>query len=256
MKPPAFDVNQSRGAQNVSGVVHMQFNFKRYEKKYLVTHKQAAAVTAALLKHMTLDEYGTYWVQNIYMDTDNWDVINKSLEKPLYKEKMRLRCYGIPDETSNIFLELKKKFAGVVYKRRMAFSLEALKHPLREVLSKEDQQIAKELDFYLKGNPVDEKMFIAFRRTAYTGVENPGLRVTFDNDVRYRCCNLDFTSPEHGRQVLHENYQLMEIKTPISIPLWLSRALSENGIYRTSYSKYGTCFTDYCAQKGDVKLYA
>jgi len=233
----------------------MQFNFKRYEKKYLITNQQAASVTAALLKHMTPDQYGTYWVQNLYFDTESWDVIRKSMERPLYKEKMRLRCYGIPDATGNMFLELKKKYAGVVYKRRIALSIPAMAQPLRDVLKPNDAQIARELDFYLQSNPVSSKMFVAFRRTAYTGVGEEWLRVTFDTDIRYRRENLDFSNPSFGQAVLRAGYQLMEIKTQTSIPLWLSRVLSENAIYGTSYSKYGTCFTDYCIQqeKGDVK---
>ena len=233
----------------------MQFIFKRYEKKYLVTHAQAAAVTAALNKHMIPDEYGTYWVQNLYFDTDNWEVIRKSMERPLYKEKLRLRCYGVPDKSSNVFLELKKKYAGVVYKRRIVLPLSALEQPLKKVLATEHQQIARELDFYLQANPVTEMMYIAFKRTAFTGIKDTGLRITFDNDIRYRRDKLDFDHPEFGQPILQNGYQLMEIKTHTSIPLWLSRVCSENNIFRTSYSKYGTCFTDYC-EKGNVKLYA
>ena len=233
----------------------MQLNFKRYEKKYLVTNKQAANVTTALLNHMTPDEYGTYWVQNLYFDTDNWDVIRKSMERPLYKEKLRLRCYGMPDESGHMFLELKKKYTGVVYKRRIALPIPALSQPLRDVLEPNNAQIARELDFYLQSNPVMSKMFISFRRTAYAGIGDEWLRVTFDTDIRYRSEKLDFSNPTFGQAVLQSGYQLMEIKTQTSIPLWLSRALSENSIFRTSYSKYGTCFTDYCIQqeKGDVK---
>jgi len=234
----------------------MQFTFKRYEHKYFVTHAQAEAVTAALLEYMEPDRYGTYWVQNLYYDTANWDVISKSMDKPLYKEKLRMRCYGIPDETSNIFLELKKKFRGEVSKRRVALPISTLSQPLGEVLVSEDRQIARELAFYIKSNPVEEKMHISFLRTAYSGIEDESLRVTFDNDIRYRLENMDFDHPEEGQRVLQEGYQVMEIKTRTGIPLWLSRLLSQNAIYKTSYSKYGTCFTDYMTahKKGDVKL--
>jgi len=233
----------------------MILSFKRYEKKYLVTHEQAAAVTSALLEHMEPDQYGTYWVQNLYFDTDNWDVVRMSMERPLYKEKLRLRCYGVPEGDSNVFLELKKKYIGVVYKRRIALPIHTLTQPLRDVLAAESQQIARELDFYLQSNPVIERMFIAFRRTAFTGVEDEGLRITFDRDIRYRRDNLGFANPNEGQTVLQGGYQILEVKTFTSMPLWLSRVLSENGIYGKSYSKYGTCFTDFC-EKGNVKLYA
>ena len=233
----------------------MQLIFKRYEKKYMITNKQAANITAALQKHMIPDEYGTYWVQNLYFDTEDWDVIRKSMDKPLYKEKLRLRCYGIPDDNSNTFLELKKKYLGVVYKRRIAIPMPALAQPIRDAVVSNNAQIARELSFYLESNPVSEKMFIAFRRVAYSGVGEDWLRVTFDTDIRYRRENLDFSNPTIGQPVLPPGCQLMEIKTKTSIPLWLSRAMSESAVYGTSYSKYGTCFTDYCIQqeKGDVK---
>ena len=233
----------------------MQLTFKRYEYKYLVTRKQADAVTAILLEYMVPDKYGTYWVQNLYYDTENWAVICKSMDKPLYKEKLRMRCYGIPEESSNVFLELKKKYAGEVNKRRVALPISTLLQPIRDVIEGEDSQIARELAFYMKVNPVEEKMFIAFLRTAYSGIEDDKLRVTFDKNIRYRLDKLDFYHPEEGQEVLDEEYQVMEIKTRNGIPLWLSRLLSENSIYKSSYSKYGTCFTNLSVQKGDVKLH-
>lgn len=229
----------------------MQFTFKRYEYKYLITNAQAEAVIAALSEYMVPDKYGTYWVQNLYYDTENWDVISKSMDKPLYKEKLRLRCYGIPDNTSNVFLELKKKYMGEVNKRRVALPISLLSQPMRDVLAKEDKQIARELAFYMHVNPVGAKMYIAFRRAAFSGIEDEGLRVTFDTGVRYRCDKLDFYHPEEGLEVLDEGVQILEIKTRTGIPLWLSRILSSNAIYKTSYSKYGTCFTDFTVQKGE-----
>jgi len=237
----------------------MQFSFKRYEKKYMVTNQQAKAVIAALSTRMIPDVYGTYWVQNLYFDNENWDVIRKSMDKPLYKEKLRLRCYGKPNESGNFFVELKKKYNGVVYKRRIALPITALTELLPQVKAKNDQQIARELAFYLESNRVKSRMYIAFLRTAFAGVGEEWLRVTFDTDIVYRQHDLEFVDPERGQPILPEGYQLMEIKTHTSIPLWLSKVLSENAIYRTSYSKYGTCFTDFTdsmKQKGDELAYA
>jgi len=247
---------KAEGFNKRQGGEAMQFIFKRYEKKYLVTSKQASNIITALNDRMIPDEYGTYWVQNIYYDTDNWDVIRRSLEKPRYKEKLRLRCYGIPGESDNFFVELKKKYMGVVYKRRIALPTPALCELLPQIQAKNDQQIARELFFYLKSNPVKPKMHVAFQRSAFTSTEEEWLRVTFDTNIAYRQYDLDFTSPDAGQSVLSDEYQLMEIKTHTSIPLWLSRILSENAVYRTSYSKYGTCYTDFYLQKGDELAYA
>ena len=223
----------------------MQDVFTRYEKKFLITKGQAASLVAALNERMKPDLYDSYWVQNLYFDTENWDVIHTSMQRPYYKEKMRLRYYGTPDGASEAYLELKKKYAGVVYKRRIALPLAAITSPLEEVLASHQTQIAKELDFYLRTNKVSQKMFVAYRRRAFSCDEHPGLRLTLDTDIRYRSDELHFQEPNEGRIVLSDDYQLMEIKFPASIPLWLARLCSENGIFATTYSKYARCFTNY-----------
>jgi len=177
----------------------MQF-FMRYEKKYLITDKQAVILENALLRHMGIDKCDKYWVQNLYFDTDDWKVIRTSMQKPYYKEKMRLRCYGTPEAGDKIFLELKKKYAGIVYKRRIALLLQDLSQPLEDVLEKYSSQIARELSFYLQSNKVTERMFVAYRRKAFASKEDPGLRVTFDSDIRYRPSELNFDLPGHGHR--------------------------------------------------------
>ena len=41
-------------------------------------------------------------------DTSDFYLIRKSLKRPIYKEKVRLRSYDIPSKNSNVFLEFKK----------------------------------------------------------------------------------------------------------------------------------------------------
>ena len=226
----------------------MQHIFKRYEKKYLISAEQAAIIETAISGTMTPDQYDSYWVQNLYFDTDNWDVIHTSMQKPFYKEKMRLRYYGILGESASryAFLELKKKYAGIVYKRRISVDVQEILLPLSDVLAGKSTQIAKELDFYIKSAAVSEKMFIAFQRRAFAGKDDAMLRVTLDSGIRYRTSQLHFYDPGEGYVVLHENQHLLEIKTDKSIPFWLARLCNENGIYPASYSKYAACYTDYC----------
>ena len=231
----------------------MQYIFKRFEEKFLITNEQAARIEAVLSDRMTPGQFHNYWVQNLYFDTDNWDVIQTSMQKPYYKEKMRLRCYGALEASDSVFLELKKKCAGITYKRRALLPMQALSQPLEEVLTEESSQIARELEFYLQSTAVTPKMFVAYRRRAYAGKEDAELRVTFDSGIRYRLDPLHFHQPEEGRLVLSEDYQLMEIKTLTSIPLWFARLCSENGVFAGSYSKYAACYTDYwqraCAER-------
>jgi len=227
----------------------MQSIFKRYEKKYLITNEQSKQLKKIISQHMSLDQYGEYLVQNLYYDTANWDIIQASIEKPLYKEKMRLRCYGEATGESKFYLELKKKYKGVVYKRRIAIPAQSLiGNSVQATLSATHSQISKELDFYIQSNGVAEKIYIAYQRTAFAGITagpDEGLRVTFDTDVRFRLDDLSFSNSTVGQYILPDGKILMEVKALGGMPLWMANALSENGVFPTSFSKFGTCYTDY-----------
>ncbi|MDR0465177.1 MAG: polyphosphate polymerase domain-containing protein [Treponema sp.] len=242
----------------------MQSIFKRYEKKYIITKEQSAFLQERLVRHMKIDRFGEYLVQNLYFDTENWDIVRESIEKPLYKEKLRLRFYGDYNPESKGFLELKKKFDGIVYKRRIAFSLgEIKKRCVREIVSEAGSQISREIDFFLNYRDVSEKIFIAYKRTAYNGIEDQTLRVSFDRDIVFRRCTLnclnndytfcDWPCSDDERQILNENFLIMEIKTASSIPLWLTHMLSENNIFPVSFSKYGTCYTKHILKRQNLK---
>ena len=221
--------------------------FKRREKKYLITDGQGEALQKTF-DRLKKDQNGEYLVQNLYYDTANWDIIRKSMEKPFYKEKLRLRLYGRYTADSKGFLELKKKYDGTVYKRRISFPLNDLKERcINEIVSSDDSQISQEIDFFLRNNAVSEKIYIVFKRTAYTCVEDINLRITFDRDIRFSLCsgnnsNFDNYNPENGVRILKPNQALMEIKTSCAMPLWLARILSDNCIYPMSFSKYGVCY--------------
>ncbi|MCL2213776.1 MAG: polyphosphate polymerase domain-containing protein [Treponema sp.] len=242
----------------------MQSIFKRHEKKYIITNEQSAVLQENLARHMIIDRCGEYLVQNLYYDTENWDIIRESIEKPLYKEKLRLRFYGDYNPESQGFLELKKKYDGIVYKRRIAFSLGEIKNKcVREIVSQAGSQISREINFFLSNREVSEKVYIAYKRTAYNGLDDQSLRVSFDRDIFFRCCSFDEFNPEadvHKRscsgdacQILSNNCLIMEIKTASSIPLWLTGSLSENKVFPVSFSKYGTCFTKHILNRQNLK---
>jgi len=192
---------------------------------------------------MKPDKYSTYWVQNIFYDTKNWDIIHTSMEKPYYKEKMRLRCYGAIDETDRVFLELKKKYAGIVYKRRVPINPTDIMHyNIGEILCNINSQISKELAYHIQRTGVTEKFFLAYHRHAFSGIDDD-LRLTVDSDIHYRLEDLNFTKPISDGVALNRELFLLEIKTSFGIPLWLTSLLGELDIYPTSFSKYGACFT-------------
>lgn len=234
----------------------MQTVFSRNEKKYLVTKSQANKLISVLSAYMKPDTYSTYWVQNLYFDTENWDIIQNSMEKPNYKEKIRLRCYGTQETTDRMFLEFKKKYSGVVYKRRLPILPSAiLQHSIDEILSNDNSQIARELAYHIQRTGVTKRFYIAYYRQAFAGINNDeGLRITIDSNISYRLDTLCFTEPERGNPVLEPNTFLLEIKTPINIPLWLAHLLSELEIFPTSFSKYATCFTDWTSKQSNESL--
>ena len=234
----------------------MQDIFRRREKKYLITSEQGAALQSLVTRHTTIDQQGEYLIQDLYFDTANWDIISKSIERPSYKEKLRLRLYGQYNSESQGFLEMKRKYEGVVYKRRIAFPLSELKNRcIREIVSAADSQISREISCFLKTNPVSEKIHIAYKRMAYTGIEDKGLRITFDRDIVFHLCSLsgsnfsDYNDCQiKGLPIIEQNQMLMEIKTADAIPLWLTSVLSENNIFPVSFSKFGVCYARYISK--------
>ena len=218
--------------------------FKRYEKKYLLTGAQEAAFLKAIDKKMAMDKYGEHTVCNIYFDTEDYDLIRNSIEHPIYKEKLRLRSYGVPEsEDSKVFLEIKKKYDGVVYKRRIQLKLkEAEDYLYSGIHPDNDTQIMREIDWFLKTNPVVPAVFLAYDRRAFAGIEEPDFRLTLDRNIRCRKDHLHLSDGADGGRILDEDLTLMEIKIPGVMPLWMAQILSELSIRPVSISKYGTYY--------------
>lgn len=217
--------------------------FQRYEKKYLLRAEQYAAVLDGMQGRVRPDEFGRYTICSIYYDTDNFQLIRASLEKPVYKEKLRLRSYGVPGDHDKVFVELKKKFDGVVYKRRTVMEAERAAAYVNEgAVPEREDQICREIDWFVQRYAPRPKVFIAYDRTAFAGVETPELRVTFDTGLRWRDTQLDLRAGDQGAPLLSADQILMEVKLPGAAPLWLAHLLSRCGVYPTSFSKYGTCY--------------
>lgn len=217
--------------------------FERTEKKYLISTDQKNLLLNLIDDKICSDKYGVSTVCSLYFDTDDFRLIRNSIDKPLYKEKLRLRCYSTPTSDSTVFLELKKKYKGIVYKRRETMTYTQAKQYFAEHIKPTDSQIMKEIDwtmnFYKTLKP---RMFIGFDRLAFVGKEDSHLRITFDENLRYRTENLDLSLGSYGKNIINKNLCIMEIKALNSMPLWLSNALSDLKIYPSSFSKYGTAY--------------
>ena len=218
--------------------------FQRHELKFLVSDAQRAALEAIFADTMTPDPYGESTICNVYYDTPDFRLIRASLEKPVYKEKLRLRSYGPARPDSQVFLELKKKYDGIVYKRRITLTAQAAEDYFeKNTPLPADSQIGREIDyfraFYRELRPA---LYLSYDRCAFFSAVSRDLRVTFDKHIAWRRGGMRLTAPAGGREVLAPGYSLMEIKAAAAIPFWLAEALSRNHIRQTSFSKYGEAY--------------
>ncbi len=228
----------------------IQYTFCRHEKKYLLTRAQFHEIRKALAPYMTDDEYGLHTIHNIYFDTPDFLMTRHSLTHPQYKEKFRLRSYGRTGEESPAYAEIKKKYRHVVYKRRICVRHNDLYRFFRgETLADADLQTQQEIGWLLyRWQPLPQ-VYIGYDRIACIGREDAALRITFDQNLRWRTHDLDLRCCDAGQPVWDEDRIIMEIKFPHSSPLWLASMLSERELFPVSCSKVGVCYTQHLAGK-------
>lgn len=222
--------------------------FERVEKKYVVGEEKARELAARLGERMIPDEFGLHGVLNVYYDTEDYALIRGSVEKPVYKEKFRLRGYSTPGEETMVFAELKKKYRSVVYKRRVVADEDRIERLLQgEMIPGEDAQTQREILWFFLQYDLAPRAFVGYDREALVGREDPELRVTFDRNLRWRGDHLRLSDGARGEPILPEEAVVVEIKIAGAAPLWLARLLSDLGIYPTSFSKYGECYLRHIA---------
>ncbi len=241
--------------------------FNRCEKKYMLNTEQYRKLIEAIQPYMVADEYNCnnefYEISNIYYDTPDDRLIRASIERPVYKEKLRLRSYGTPNENSSVFVEIKKKYKGVVNKRRTVMKLDEAYAYLNEGKKpcadnpKLNRQVFREIDYFCQMYNLVPKVYLSYRRRAYFEKNDGDFRVTFDKDITARREDLRLESGSYGNKLLPDGVYLMEIKINRAVPLWFTRILSELEIYPVSFSKYGTEYKNYVAEnyvrnKGEI----
>lgn len=231
--------------------------FKRIEKKYILTEDSRRALLSRISPILLPDPYGRSTISSLYLDTPDYRIVRSSIDAKLwehaYKEKLRLRSYGTPEAGTRVYLEIKKKYLGVVYKRRVTLSLADAMSYILCGKAPQDSQIMREIDqavrFY---GDVGPAAVISYERDAFFVRELPALRITFDSGVRYRNTELDLKCGSHGKPLLAPELCIMEIKTDGAMPLVISHALDELKIYPMSYSKYGSAYADITADRRAV----
>jgi SPX domain protein involved in polyphosphate accumulation len=168
--------------------------FQRYEQKYLLNTSQYRELLALLHGFVRADEYEVSTIYSVYYDNDEFGITRNSSHKSAYKEKLRLRSYGIPEPGDTVYLELKKKLKGVTYKQRIPLTFTGTEQCLnfrpgnasRNYIRNE---IAWVLDYY---KPFPQFM-VCYNRRSFRGVEDKTLRITFDTNIRWRASCLELT---------------------------------------------------------------
>lgn len=227
--------------------------FNRYEKKFKLNHEQYHKIIKYLDEYMVPDENskdgGFYSICNIYYDSMDDSLIRMSIQKPIYKEKLRLRSYGVPTNNEESFIEIKKKFKGSVNKRRITLPLKEavdyLEHNIMPESIDCNSQIFKEIEYMKNKYSLVPKVYISYDRRAYFGRGDRDFRITFDTNIQCRRYDLDLQRGAYGEKILEDGFWIMEIKVVQATPLWLTRLLSDCKVYKTSFSKYGTEYTAY-----------
>ncbi len=219
--------------------------FRRKEIKYLLTEDKYKSLMKIIKNNLEKDPYFKSTICNIYFDTSNYDLIVHSLDKPIYKEKVRLRSYEIPTLDSNVFLEIKKKYAGIVGKRRIEIKLKDFyKYLETGKLDNTNEQIKKEIDYCFNIYKLEPKLFLAYDRLSYYDKDDINFRITFDTNIRSREDNLRLEKGDKGKLYFKDNVIIMETKALNAYPIWFVKALSELKIYPESFSKYGSIYSD------------
>lgn len=229
----------------------MKNKFERQENKYLINTTQFNLIKEELIKYMIPDQYHESRIKNIYYDTPSFLLIRKSIEKPIYKEKLRIRSYGIKNMDDIVFLELKKKYKGVVYKRRVELSYKDALTLLSYKDIDKDSQIIKEIKYLLKFyKDIMPRMFLSYDRLSFVSTDK-NIRITFDSNITYRDYDLDLIKPVYGDKIIKDDEFVMEIKTSLSYPKWLVDVLNKCKVYKQSFSKYGNAYKNLISKKSE-----
>lgn len=227
--------------------------FRRKETKYILTKEQYDKLMKKLKKYLKEDKYFKSTICNIYFDTDDYDLIINSINKPIYKEKVRIRSYKVPNIDDDIFLEIKKKYNGIVGKRRIKLKLEEFyKYLETGILTDSSSQIKSEIDYCFNKYQLKPKMFLAYDRLSYCDKNNSDFRITFDRNLRSREEDLKLELGDSGKLFFDEDTYIMETKVLGAYPLWFTSILSSLKVYPTSFSKYGSIYTNKIKEEQNV----
>lgn len=219
--------------------------FERVEAKYVITRKQYELLMNELTDRLTPDRFPHSDISSIYFDTDDFRLIRTSLDKGCYREKLRLRSYCLKDDSSEVFIEMKKKYHGVTYKRRQAVTYRQAMNYILFGKMPFDSQILKEVDYLMNKYPdLKPKVLIRYQRDSFSGIDDPSLRITFDYQIEYSTDNLTLFNRNPEKKLTDNDTIIMEVKSLNAMPLWMTSVLDKMNIFSGNFSKYTRIYTN------------
>lgn len=231
---------QERG-QNMSE----QMIFKRYEIKYMLNTQQFELLKEEMKEHMIADVHGRSTNCSLYFDTPQFLLIRRSMDHPMYKEKLRIRSYGVAQKDSLVFVELKKKYDSVTYKRRIGMREEDMERYLIKGEKVLDTQISREIDYCMEHyDNLKPVVLLSYEREAYYAKDDHEFRITFDQNILWRDYDLSLCKGVYGQPLLQPGQVLMEVKVGEAFPRWMADFLTRNKIFKTSFSKYANAYRE------------
>jgi SPX domain protein involved in polyphosphate accumulation len=235
--------------------------FERYELKYLIPMELVEPISRMVEHYCVLDPYSErshdkyYEVNNLYLDSPNFEFLQRRLGGMDNRFNMRIRSYGV-HPTFPYFLEVKFKSRGFVKKKRAKVYGENWADELRGAPSApEDGLGIKNTKDYkyvfihlMQSYQVEPKVFTQYRRKAYLSEHDDYARVTFDKDLRFMRQSEFCLEPTESLMSHYDhplNYPeganvILELKCPTQVPLWFVDLIKTFNLERTSFSKYGT----------------
>ena len=235
----------------------------RVEEKYLITKQDKTALMKAVSKRLNHDEYYKEEILSLYLDTDNFDLAIKTIDRPNFREKVRVRSYNVPTKSKEVFFEVKTKLKigkdKIGNKRRLVIPLKDFYayidkgQDLVKIAEKasngdaQQMQVARELDYLIRYFKLKPKLIIVSDRTAFRGKDDHGFRLTFDENLRFRLNKLKLEKGGEGEKYFPNTSDpkhsiIMEVKTMHAMPPWFVDELSRLHIYPVRFSKYGKIY--------------
>lgn len=229
----------------------MSYRLDRYEFKFLITHQQRDAIIsqfpASVIPDRNAGDGAGYRIYSLYFDNPERDCYWEKLRGLRSRRKLRVRLYESTRKASSgaCFVEIKHKHDGRGVKRRLHVPLDAAMAivagaPSPVPIRPGEERVLTEIQHLIAERKFEPVCCLRYDRRAYFEENSEAdLRITFDEDIRYRMD--DLSSLQHGafdHCLIDESHSVMEVKVTGAVPVWLTQVLRKEKCTPAGRSKY------------------